>query len=152
MISRGRDEGRAPQVDPALGRALFHTIYLAIDRGLVRSCHDLSEGGLAVALAEMAVAGGLGLEVSLRDVACDDESVHDAVMLFSESPSRFLLEVKSENLRDLYDLFGDLPLGRLGEVTTGETARLVVVGLNGEPVIDAAVADLKSAWQAPLRW
>jgi phosphoribosylformylglycinamidine synthase subunit PurSL len=152
MISRGRDEGRAPQVDPALGLALFHTIYLAIGRGLVRSCHDLSEGGLAVALAEMAVAGGLGLDVSLRDVACDDESVHDAVMLFSESPSRFLLEVKSENLRDLYDLFGDLPLGRLGEVTTGETARLVVRGLNGEPVIDAAVADLKSAWQAPLRW
>jgi phosphoribosylformylglycinamidine synthase II len=152
MLSRGRDEGRAPQVDPTLGLALFHTIHRAINRGLLRSCHDLSEGGLAVALAEVALAGGLGLEVSLRDVACDEESVHDAVMLFSESPSRFLLEVRAEDVRDLYDLFGDLPLGKLGEVTRGETPHLIVRGLSGEPVIDASVADLKSAWQAPLRW
>src|SRR5262249_22849468 len=51
------DGGRVPQVDPDRGRALFHAIHTAITQGLVRSCHDLSEGGLAVALAEMAIAG-----------------------------------------------------------------------------------------------
>jgi phosphoribosylformylglycinamidine synthase II len=152
MISQGRDQGRAPQVDPTLGKALFLTIHEAIQRGLLRCCHDLSEGGLAVALAEIALAGGLGLDASLRDVPCDDESAHDVALLFSESPSRFLLEVKPEHVRELVDLFGELPIGRIGEVTGTESPRLVVRGLGGDPAIDASLSDLKSAWQAPLRW
>ncbi len=152
MISQGRDEGRAPQVDPTLGKALFFTIHEAINRGLLRSCHDLSEGGLAVAIAEMAMAGCLGLDASLRDVPCDDESAHDVALLFSESPSRFLLEVKPEHVRELIDLFGELPIGRIGEVMGADAARLVVRGLGGDPTIDAPLSDLKSAWQAPLRW
>ena len=63
-VQQGR-RGRVPRVDPALGRRLFTALHAAIRRGLVRSCHDLSEGGLAVALAEMAMAGGLGADVSL---------------------------------------------------------------------------------------
>jgi phosphoribosylformylglycinamidine synthase len=150
MLSRGRDEGKAPRVVPELGLALFSAVHEAINRGLIRSCHDLSEGGLAVALAEMAIAGGLGLEASLRDVPCDDDAAHDAALLFSESPSRFVIEVKSEHLRAVYDLFGPLPIGRLGEVT-GDT-RLVVHGLGGGTVVEADVRELKEAWQAPLRW
>ena len=65
-------------------------------RGLVRSCHDLSEGGLAVALAEMAFAGGLGARVSLADVPRDADAASDLVLLFSESPTRFVLEVRPE--------------------------------------------------------
>ncbi len=152
MVSRGRDEGRAPRVDPDLGRALFRAVHAAIGRGLIRACHDPSEGGLAVALAEMATAGGLGLDVSLRDVPSDDESAHDAALLFSESPTRFLLEVRPDRVLELYDLFGTLPLGRLGEVTGADAPRLVVRGLGGGAVIDASISDLKSAWQAPLRW
>jgi len=152
MLSQGRDEGRAPQVDPTLGRALFLTIHESIHRGLIRSCHDLSEGGLAVGLAEMAIAGGLGLDASLRDVPCDDESAHDVALLFSESPSRFLLEVKPEHVRALVDLFGELPIGRIGEVSGADSPRLVVLGLGGDPTIDASLDSLKSAWQAPLRW
>ena len=78
----------------------------AIGRGLVRSCHDLSEGGLAVALAEMALAGGLGARASLGDVPRDDDDANDAALLFSESPTRFLLEVRPEHAdtfrRDLH--------------------------------------------------
>ncbi len=152
MVSRGRDEGLAPRVDPELGRGLFRAVHEAINRGLIRSCHDLSEGGLAVALAEMAIAGGLGLDASLRDVPCDGDAAHDAALLFSESPSRFLLEVKPDRLRGLYGVFGTLPLGRIGEVTGPESPRVVVRGLGGNNVIDAALPDLKSAWQSPLRW
>ena len=63
---RGEEGGQVPRVDPALGRRLFRAVHAAISGGLVRTCHDLSEGGLAVALAEMALAGGLGAMVSLR--------------------------------------------------------------------------------------
>ncbi|HEY2156896.1 MAG TPA: AIR synthase-related protein, partial [Isosphaeraceae bacterium] len=152
MVSRGRDEGRAPRVDPELGRGLFRAVHEAIKRGLVRSCHDLSEGGLAAALAEMALAGGLGVNASLRDVPCEDDAARDAALLFSESPSRFLLEVQAGHVRELYDVFGPLPLGRIGEVTGPDSPRLVVAGLGGNPVIEATLPDLKSAWQSPLRW
>jgi phosphoribosylformylglycinamidine synthase len=152
MVSRGRDEGRAPRVGPELGKALFLAIHEAISDSLLRSCHDLSEGGLAVALAEMAIAGGLGVEASLRDVPCDDDAAHDAALLFAESPTRFLLEVRPDRVRAVYDLFGPLPLGRIGEVTGPDGPRLTVRGLGGNVVIDASLSDLKSAWQAPLRW
>jgi phosphoribosylformylglycinamidine synthase subunit PurSL len=154
-LVRGLEGGRAPRVDPEAGRALFRAVHAAIARGLVRSCHDPSEGGLAVALAEMALAGGLGAEASLRDVPCDDDAAHDVALLFSESPSRFLLEVRPEDFIPLADLFGGLPLGRLGEVVGpgGDgPPRLTVRGLDASPVIDASVADLKAAWQRPLRW
>ena len=117
----------------------------------------------------MALAGGLGADVSLRDVPCEDDAAHDAVLLFSESPSRFLLEVAPGHYAALADLMGDLPLGRLGEVmpkrqsrssgsetavlpTNGVLPRLSIRGLDGRTVIDARVADLKENWQQPLRW
>jgi phosphoribosylformylglycinamidine synthase len=155
-LTQGLSGGRVPKVDPALGRALFRAVHAAISRGLIRSCHDLSEGGLAAALAEMALAGGLGARVSLGEVPSDEGGIGDASLLFSESPSRFLLEVRPADVAALNDLFRDLPLGRLGEVTGpadgSDSPRLTVTGRSGRPVIDAPVSDLKSAWQRPLRW
>ena len=101
---------------PPLGLRIFAALHEAIGRGLVRSCHDLSEGGLAVALAEMALAGGLGARVSLGDVPRADDAASDFVLLFSESPTRFVLEVRPECFDELAGLFDGLPLGRLGEV------------------------------------
>jgi phosphoribosylformylglycinamidine synthase len=167
--AHGKGGGRVPAVDPEFGCRLFRAVHTAINRGLVRSCHDLSEGGLAVGLAEMALAGGLGADVSLRDVPCEDDAARDVVLLFSESPSRFLLEVAPVCYAALADLMGDLPLGRLGEVVrngaepqpgdrgtepppTRILPRLSICGLDGRTVIDASVADLKENWQQPLRW
>ncbi len=146
----GQRGGRVPKVDPDLGRNLFRALHQAIGQGLIRSCHDLSEGGLAVTLAEMALAGGLGAEVSLRDVPADDDAARDAALLFSESPTRFLLEVRPEHANAVVERFGGLPLGRLGTVTGPDSPRLVVHGLEGEPMIDAAIPELKRTWQRPL--
>src|SRR5690606_7962643 len=66
-LVNGLDTGKPPLVDLELAPRIFRGLHQAISRGLVRSCHDLSEGGLAVALAEMAFAGGVGLEVQLPD-------------------------------------------------------------------------------------
>ena len=118
---RGQDGGRVPRVDPALGRRLFRAVHAAIRAGLVRACHDLSEGGLAVALAEMALAGGLGATVSLAEVPREAAAEHDAALLFSESPTRFLLEVRPAHVDELTRLFAGLPLGRLGMVVAAGT-------------------------------
>jgi phosphoribosylformylglycinamidine synthase len=154
----GRPGGRVPRVDVARAPSLFRAVHEAIHRGLIRSCHDLSEGGLAVALAEMALAGGLGARVALADVPHDSEEVDDFVRLFSESPTRFVLEARPEACEELEAHLGGFPLGRLGEVTDGNpgrgtpSPRLIIEGIDGRAVVDAAVNDLKAAWQGPLQW
>jgi phosphoribosylformylglycinamidine synthase subunit PurSL len=103
----------------------------------------------------MAFAGGLGASVSLRDVPCEDDAARDPILLFAESPSRFLLEVPAQKYAALADLAGTLPLGRLGEVTSTDDpagARLTITGLDGTPVIHALIDDLKDAWKEPLNW
>jgi phosphoribosylformylglycinamidine synthase len=150
--------GRVPRVDPAIARTCFSRLHTAIGRGLVRSCHDLSEGGLAVALAEMAFAGGLGARVGLADVPRAAEAASDFVLLFSESPSRFVLEVRADDRGELAGLLDGLPFGWIGEVTSGNgqqeppSPRLTVRGLDDRMVIDAEVSHLKNAWQRPLAW
>ena len=104
---------RAPRSILELAPALFRALHAAIRRGLVRSCHDLSAGGLAVALAEMALAGGLGAEGVARSMPRDEDAADDFVLLFSESPTRFLLEVAPRYAGELEDRLAGLPLGRL---------------------------------------
>ena len=83
---------------------------MAMQRGLIRSCHDLSEGGLATALAEMAFAGGLGADVTeLRGGTLADD-----VALFSESTTRFVIETTPATATAVQELFADLPLTPLG--------------------------------------
>ena len=84
----GNSGGHVPTVDTAVSKPTFSAVFGAISDGLIRSCHDLSEGGLAVAIAEMAFAGGLGVEadVSAIDVSGTDGVNADFCLLYT-SPS-----------------------------------------------------------------
>lgn len=148
---RGMEAGTVPGVDLSLGRPIFGAVHQAITRGLVRSCHDPSEGGLAVALAEMALAGGLGVDASTGKVpgAHRSRTAHPAWILFSECPTRFLLEVRPDAAPAVQSLFDGLPIGEIGTVT--EAPRLIVRDAEST-LIDAPLSALKDAWQAPLRW
>jgi phosphoribosylformylglycinamidine synthase len=83
-LVHGLSGGHVPQVDPPTARRTFGALHQAIAAGLVRACHDLSEGGLAVALAEMAFAGGLAADVELDGMpqAIDPTEPLDAIRLF----------------------------------------------------------------------
>src|SRR5262249_3859726 len=98
------------------------------------------------ALAEMAFAGGVGADV----IGMADLKLSNEVALFSESPTRFVLEVAPVKVSDVLDLFGNLPVQKLG-TTCGEP-RLRIAGSNGEWIIWAGLDSLKEAWQRPLRW
>ncbi len=138
--------GDVPRVDLAMAPRIFQALHAAMQRGLIRSCHDLSEGGLATALAEMAFAGGVGADVTeLRGNPLPDE-----VMLFSESTTRFVIETTATNAAAVQALFAGLPLTPLGR--TVKEPRLRIVGANGEWVVWTNLAELKEAWQKPLRW
>ena len=93
-ILHGEEGGIAPQ-PLTEGLQRYRSLFRCIQDGLIESCHDLSEGGLGVALAEMAIGGGLGAEINLKDAV--GNIAHDDVLLFSESIGRFLIEVKPEN-------------------------------------------------------
>ena len=150
----GLEGGNVPRVDMERAPETVAAVHEAICRGLLRSCHDLSEGGLAVAAAEMAFAGGLGIELDLKQMAAARE-FEDAVLLFSESNTRFLIEVPQRHERALRAIFGGmfetrLPLVKLGHVA--EHDRVQIRSPHGAVLIDSAYRELKETWQRPLRW
>jgi phosphoribosylformylglycinamidine synthase len=153
-LIRGLAGGNVPQVDPPLAKQTFRSVHRAIDVGWVNSCHDLSEGGLAVAAAEMAFAGGLGAQLDLRCVPHTlpgelQPRQRDTGLLFAESNSRFLCEVPETHAAQFEALLAEVPHAAIGAVTSSD--ELNVVGTDGRNCLVAPLADLKHAWQAPLK-
>jgi phosphoribosylformylglycinamidine synthase len=144
------DGGQVPMLDPAVAKQTFANLHRAIHGGLVMACHDLSEGGLAVAAAEMAFSGGLGAKLSLGSAPHASDAGETNVLLFSESNSRFLCEVHPDTAADFETLLGDLPHARIGQVV--DTGTLEIVDRNNATCVKADLAALKEAWQKPLRW
>jgi phosphoribosylformylglycinamidine synthase len=141
----GRTGGSAPDVDLATAPKVFAAVHAAIAQGLVRACHDLSEGGFAVAAAEMCFAGGIGADITGLPGDLPDE-----VKLFGESPTRFLVEVKPEHAPAFESCFTGLPVVRVG--STVSEPRLRIAGTNAEWLLWVKLGTLKEAWQKPLRW
>jgi phosphoribosylformylglycinamidine synthase len=148
-----------PRVDLERGPAIAAAVAKAIRSGFVRSAHDPSEGGLLVAAAEMAFAGGCGLRIDLRKVPLTRaaraaaELAHGGgaqarAVAFAEDPSRYLLEVRERDLPGLRDALGDVPHATIGRFDdSGELA------IDGGPAterisIDALRAAWDSSWQA----
>jgi phosphoribosylformylglycinamidine synthase II len=136
-----------PKVRGAKAKRTFKVVTKAIDEGLVKSCHDLSEGGLAVAAAEMAFAGGYGLEIDLCKVPGKELSRNDFVS-FSESNSRFLIEVAEADREDFEDLMKGKNCAQIGKVTKEQ--KLLIHGLNGKVVVDTSLETLMHSWKKTL--
>jgi len=139
--------GQVPQVELQQAPKIFEKLHTAITSGLVRACHDLSEGGLAVALAEMAFAGGIGADVTGLPGA---GQLADEVLLFSESTTRFVVEVSAAQAAEFEAKMAGVPVAKIGE--TVKEPRLRIAGAKGEWVVWAQLVDLKEVWQKPLRW
>ena len=128
----------------------MEALSLAIDQGLVRSCHDCSEGGIGVAAAEMAFAGGLGMHLSLMNVPRDADVTTDDVSLFSESNSRFIVEVAPEKQEAFEKCMAGVPIGCIGTVV--ESRDFVVNGTDGSAIVETTIDRLKESWQGTFRW
>jgi len=136
-----------PKVKMGKAKRTFRAVTQAIDEGMVKSCHDLSEGGLAVTAAEMAFASGYGLELDLREVIGKD-LVRSDFVLFSESNSRFLIEVAQAEREDFEELMKGKNCALIGEVTKEQ--KLLIHGLNGKIVVDAPLETLRRSWKKTL--
>jgi phosphoribosylformylglycinamidine synthase len=143
--------GEVPKVDANLAKRVFVALHRSISSGLVRSCHDLSEGGLAVAAAEMAFAGHLGIDLDIAEL-CQSQFVDPLTALFSESNSRFLVEVPAGKAAAFEKEFRDLPIASVGHVVGGPKLR-ILAGHQCDPVLaDIEWNELKQTWLKPLNW
>lgn len=146
---RGAIGNDVPRVDPASGKRLMGSLTKAIRTGLVASCHDCSDGGMAVALAEMSFAGGLGMDIKLDPYAmpAGQELLISDVQLFSESNTRFIVEVLDE-AKFLKAMKG-ISVWRLGKIRKDNNFR--VYNFEGKLIINSSTDKLKAAWQRPFR-
>jgi len=131
-----------PTVDAKRAKGLYRRLNEATEKGLVASCHDCSDGGLAVALAETAFAGMLGMEIDLGKVPATALD-RDDLVLFSETQSRFVVTI-SPHSKDAFEaLLKGVVYGILGQVTSAPV--FTVTGLSGREIIRASIQDLKDA-------
>jgi phosphoribosylformylglycinamidine synthase II len=137
-----------PKVRLPQAKRTVEALIKAIDSGCVRACHDISEGGLAVAAVEMAFSGGYGVELQLTKVPRADNAERNDFMLFSESNSRFLVEVPLKQADSFESITRDVSRAFIGEVT--EEQRLRVYGVVGERAVDAELDELMNAWKRGL--
>lgn len=145
LALRGQIGVNVPKVDVKTARAIYEKLNKAIEAGLVASCHDCSDGGLGVALAESAFAGGWGMKLDIMPIGLES----NVATLFSETQSRFVVTVSKKNALAFEAALNDSYCLRLGEVTP-ET-KLVITGRYGAK-LEAPIAELKEAWQRPLRF
>ena len=137
-----------PQVDASKARRRYEALNRAMEAGLVASCHDCSDGGLGVALAETAFAGGCGMAVDLSLVPSAGISRNDE-LLFSESQSRFVVTVSPSSKEAFEAMLADSEMACVGRITGEQT--FVVTGLQGGTVLEEDMAALKEVWQQTLR-
>jgi phosphoribosylformylglycinamidine synthase len=141
----GRD---VPKVNVARGRRTLAAMAAAIARGCVSACHDVSEGGLGVALAEMTFGSGLGMEVGLRRVPGARRFRRDDFLLFSESNSRFVCTVPPA-VRSAFER----TMGRVAHVSIGRVRtrpEVLIDGLRGVSVVRLGVGEATAAWRRAL--
>lgn len=137
-LLNGKIFGKAPSIDLAVESSRQEQILAAIQAGVVASAHDISEGGLAVAIAESTFGPSeVGVTITIEG--------NEVVSLFSETQSRFLLSVKPEH-KEQFEALVDAKL--IGTVT--EETSVTVRNENNETVLHASVDELKQAWKEAI--
>jgi len=136
-------KGLVPKINRDKAKKTFDSLSLAIEQRLVESCHDPSEGGLAVCLAEMCIGSDLGADIFLEEIP-KLKDILDYEVLFSESASRFVVEVKKENQKQFEQVLSGLDFGLIGCVC--DRSRLVVYNKDNKEIINSQIAELRDSW------
>ncbi|MFX0174400.1 MAG: phosphoribosylformylglycinamidine synthase subunit PurL [Candidatus Hodarchaeota archaeon] len=137
--------GIIPDVNLEKSKQIFDKMIEVIDSGLICSCHDCSEGGLAVTLAEMSFGGNIGAEIDLTSIKTN--LTKDYQLLFSESNSRFIVEVNDTTAFE--NKMNGVPIHKIGVI---KGTRLIIYGLSGKKVVDESISELKNTWQNTFAW
>ncbi|MCK4420848.1 phosphoribosylformylglycinamidine synthase II, partial [candidate division WOR-3 bacterium] len=138
-------EGVVPSVDSIIAKKVFEMVSKGIRKNLFLSVHDLSDGGLGVALAEMGFSNRIGCRISLSKLESD---LREDILLFSESNSRFLVEIRKGKSSEFELLFKDLPIFQIGR-TEGDS---LIIDAEDEILIDLPIEELYKRWKEAVEW
>jgi len=139
--------GNVPELNPALGKQICRTVAAAIGRGLIRSAHAPTRGGLAAGFALCALGGNLGARINL-DLAPHGENLADDELLFSESNSRFIVTAAPASQEKLERIFKNIPYACVGTVANDK--KLTVHGTNKRAIISIGLDNLRHAFKKTL--
>ena len=142
---KGSIGANVPRVNFRKNFALYRKLGNAIAKGLVSSCHDCSDGGLAVALAECCIGGEVGAEIELGKCA---GKLPAEAMLFSESAGRFAVSVKRKNEQAFARAMRGAACEKVG--TVGKDS--LSISMNGRHVVSVAVQQMRSSWKKSMDW
>lgn len=136
------DGGVVPRSDVNVLKTCIHGLLSAMEKQYIAACHDVSEGGITVCLSEMAIGSDAGASVDLSSIGMD---LRTDMKLFSESNTRWVVEVKKENQKDFEKLLGQkkTPYVYLGETKE----KKLVIKDQGKTVIDLSVESLVKNWR-----
>jgi phosphoribosylformylglycinamidine synthase subunit PurSL len=138
---------QVPRVNAEKARVLYYALSRAIKAGLVASCHDCSDGGAGIAIAEAAFAGGLGMLIHLALFPSSGIDRNEK-LLFSESQSRFVVTITPTAKEPFESMLKGIVMGQVGEVLA--EGILKIDGIDGKRIVEENINDLKAAWQRPL--
>ncbi|GAB6991862.1 phosphoribosylformylglycinamidine synthase subunit PurL [Paenibacillus pini] len=138
-VVHGVTEGRPPSLDLDVEKKLLGSVLGGIQNGLVNSAHDLSEGGLAAALAESCISGSIGAQVHVESELRSD------FLMFSESQSRIILSTSKDKAAQLTDYIAGqgVPVQAIG-IVEGSS---LIIDINGASALNESVAGLKQVWE-----
>ncbi|WP_462325943.1 AIR synthase-related protein [Desulfoplanes sp.] len=139
--------GQVPQVDLISARNRYLAMFEAVRNGYVTSCHDLSDGGLGVAAAEMAIGGRIGAQIDLDRVPFQGTFLSPEELLYSESASRFLVTVKPEHRTRFERCFSGQSMAWIGQTVPD---RELSFFRDGKSLFTSRVGSLAKAWQSTL--
>ncbi|HMS43814.1 MAG TPA: AIR synthase-related protein, partial [Pyrinomonadaceae bacterium] len=140
------ENGILPEIDLDFEVKVQQTLLNLADEFLLKSAHDCSDGGLAVAIAESCFSSlnnpANGAEISLSN----HENLSTETLLFGETPSRIIVSFASEHTEKVKEIVGDLPFEIIG-VVAGENLK---IDINDSSVIETQINELETVWKTSL--
>jgi phosphoribosylformylglycinamidine synthase len=143
--------GIVPCVYPEESKVIMKKIYQAVNKNLIESCHDCSEGGLAIAISEMALASGKGVKIDIDAVKTEKSNqLTTAEILFSESNGRFIVEVRPENKNEFIEVLRDLNFAEIGYVS--DDRKIIFESKKNKIKIQEKSEILLKSWRSTINW
>ena len=146
----GFNLGNCPSVKTDEALDLYRKLHKAMQEGIVKSCHDLSDGGLAAAAAESSLGGRLGAELRLDDMAADSSDWENGRLLFSETPSRFIATIAKADKAKFEKLLAGTKTTEAGLVTgsIGEDSNSLIFTRDGKTCLKTGIDSIEKAWKS----
>ena len=139
--------GRVPEIDTTRNLALYRALTGAMQKELVASAHDCSDGGLAVAISECCFGSDSGARVDISPIMYDCNQIEPWGAMFGESLGRILVSVKPENSEAFENLMTEHACYFLGVVEEGDT---ISVNNGDTTLISTSMSSLRKAWKETL--